>query len=195
MIEIMVPAIQNYLRDVPARPIVLTPGEYLFHLGDPVVAIHIVEAGAIHLSRYQSDGSVLVLQNAGPGTIVAEASMYSETYHCDATASGPTRLRAFSKAGLLRDLRGDPDFADVWARNLAHELRAARLRAEILSIKTVEKRLDARIAWHGDHATKRGIRKTIANEIGVSPEALYRELARRRRQSNSRRGNFLHEHV
>src|SRR3954454_18374754 len=115
MIAIMFTALENHLRALPSRPVVLGRGGYLFHRGDPVITIHTVEAGAIHLIRYQSDGAALVLQNADPGTIVAEASMYSETYHCDAVAPGATRLRAFAKADLLRHLRATPDFAEVWA--------------------------------------------------------------------------------
>jgi CRP-like cAMP-binding protein len=64
--------------------------------------------------------------------------------------------------------------------HLAHELQRARLHAEILSIRTVAKRLDAWLATRGGDAPHRGEWKTAANEIGVSPEALYREMARRR---------------
>ncbi len=179
----MLSAIEKYLHDVRSRRIVLGSGQYLFHLSDPVRAIHIVQVGWVHLVRHQSDGSLLVLQKAGPGSIVAEASVYSKRYHCDAVASDSAQLRAFAKTDVQQRLRREPNFADAWARHLAHELQQARLHAEILSIKTVAKRLDAWITWHGGEAPGRGNLKIVASEIGVSPEALYREMAKRRLQS------------
>jgi CRP/FNR family transcriptional regulator, dissimilatory nitrate respiration regulator len=58
-------------------------------------------------------------------------------------------------------------------------VQSARLRAEVLALKTVTARLDAWIAWNGPLPGK-GKWMTIAGEIGVSPEALYREIAKRR---------------
>jgi CRP/FNR family transcriptional regulator, dissimilatory nitrate respiration regulator len=180
MIFIMFVAIDN-LREVRSRTVALRSGQYLFHLGDPVRAIYFVKLGWVHLIRHQKDGAVLILQKSGPGSIVAEASLYSETYHCDAMALGPARLRSFAKLDMLLHLHSDPDLADAWARHLALELQKARLHAEILSIKTVTKRLDAWIASHGGGAPRKGEWKMIANEIGISPEAFYREMAKRRR--------------
>ena len=60
------------------------------------------------------------------------------------------------------------------------EAHLVRLRAESFSPRTVRERLDAWIAWSGEGHPAKGTWKTVANEIGTSPEALYRELARRR---------------
>jgi CRP-like cAMP-binding protein len=114
---------------------------------------------------------------------LAEASLYSETYHCDAVASGPAVTRVYSKAGLKRLLSNSPEISDIWANFLAQELQRTRLRSEILSLKTVAERLDAWIVWHGDSMAEKGQWKLVANQIGVSPEALYREVAKRRVRS------------
>ena len=74
----------------------------------------------------------------------------------------------------------DPAFATAWASYLADEVRGARLRAEVLALRTVAERLDAWAAAQGNLPPK-GTWKTVAQEIGASPEALYREIARRRR--------------
>lgn len=63
--------------------------------------------------------------------------------------------------------------------HLSREVRNARQRAEILSLRTVADRLDAWLAENGDMPEK-GLWKNVAEEIGASPEALYREIARRR---------------
>ena len=77
-------------------------------------------------------------------------------------------------------LAKSPEFSNVWSNYLAQELQRSRLRSEILSLKTVAGRLDAWIAWNGRDAPEKGEWKLLASEIGVSPEALYREIAKRR---------------
>jgi CRP-like cAMP-binding protein len=180
MIAIMLPSIEAYLQGLRARPRHVENGRPLFRRGDPVTHVHYVVTGAVHLVRYQTDGSALILQRAGPGSILAEASLYSGTYHCDAFASGDADLRAYAKAAVKKLLLRSPEFSDIWANYLAQELQRTRLRAEILALRTVSERLDAWIAGHGGSFPPKGEWKLVASQIGVSPEALYRELAKRR---------------
>lgn len=155
-------------------------GEHLFHQGDRVAVLHLVVEGRVQLVRHQVDGSALVLQRAGPGAIVAEASMVSDRYHCDGVATAPVRSLAVRKASIRARIASDPDFAMAFVAHLAREVQASRLRAEILSRRTVAARLDAWTAAHDGRPPARGEWKGVANEIGTSPEALYREIARRR---------------
>lgn len=180
MIMIMSGSIEPFLKSLRVRHRHVDGGQFLFHRGDAVKEMHFVLTGAVHLVRHQADGSALILQRSGPGSILAEASLYSETYHCDAVVFGRAEVRACAKAGFRRLLANDPTFGDVWAGYLARELQGARLRSEILSLRTVADRLDAWIAWNGGGAPMRGEWKLVAGEIGVSPEALYREIAKRR---------------
>ena len=156
-------------------------GVHLFRRGDEVSVLHLVVEGEAHLVRHRADGRTLVLQRALPDMVLAEASVFSECYHCDCVAVLPTRTLAVARSAVRTLLAVDPGFAEVWALHLAHELQATRLRVEILSLRTVAERLDAWIACHGDGVPPRGTWRTVANEIGTSPEALYRELAKRRR--------------
>ena len=180
MIIIMSQSIESFLQGLRARQRHVGVGQSLFHRGDLVREMHFVLAGSVHLVRHQSDGSILILQRAGPGSILAEASLYSQTYHCDAVAFGAAETRAYAKAGFRKLLANSAEFSDLWAGYLARELQSARLRSEILSLKTVAGRLDAWISWNGGGAPAKGEWKLVANEIGVSPEALYREVAKRR---------------
>ena len=50
-------------------------------------------------------------------------------------------------------------------------------------MRTVAERLEAWTAWNGSKSPKKGEWKLVANQIGVSPEALYREFAKNRRRS------------
>lgn len=157
-------------------------GAHLFHQGDEVRVGHVVREGAVHLIRHQVDGSAIVLHRAEAGMLVAEASLFSPRYHCDAVAVGPTRTATIPKHVFIDSLATEPGFAGVFAAHLAHEVQNARLRAEILSLRTVAERLDAWIAWSRDGLPPRGAWKDVAVQIGTSPEALYRELARRRKK-------------
>ncbi|SFI57623.1 hypothetical protein SAMN05216525_110176 [Bradyrhizobium sp. Gha] len=58
----------------------------------------------------------------------------------------------------------------------AHGLQHSRFQ---LSMKTVAARLDAWIEWNGKLPPK-GEWVSLAAELAVSPEALYREIGRRR---------------
>ena len=157
-------------------------GAHLFNRGDDVSVMHLVVDGEAHLVRHRADGAALVLQRAGAETVLAEASLFSNRYHCDCVAVMPICTLAVPRPAVRARLADDPEFAESWADHLAHELQATRLRAEILSLRTVGERLDGWIAWHGGRLPPRGKWKMIASEIGTSPEALYRELAKRRSQ-------------
>lgn len=157
----------------------LAQGVRLFRQGDPVRSVFVVEEGLIALTRHLRDGKSLVLQRATCRTVLAEASVYSETYHCDAIAEAPSRVFEWRKAVFLKHLRENEAFYDLWAAHLAREVQSARYRSEILTRKTVAQRLDGWLAWSGNKLPPRGQWKDIALQIGVSPEALYRELAKR----------------
>lgn len=160
----------------------LEGGTFLFHAQDPVAELFVVEEGEVHLLRRRPDGTSLILQRAGAGALVAEASLVSTHYHCDAITTRPTRVSAVAKPALLAAMTDDRDLALAWLTHLAREVRAARLRAEILALRTVAERLDAWLAEPDGMLPEKGSWHMLAGELGVSPEALYRELAKRRRR-------------
>lgn len=87
-------------------------------------------------------------------------------------------VRGISKSDFLRQFQEDADFARAWATRLAREVQPTRLRSEIPALRTVAERLEAWLTWHGLLPAK-GELKQVALQIGVSPEALYRKVARR----------------
>ena len=157
----------------------LRPGEYLFHLGEPIGALHIVLDGEVHLVRFETNGGSVILQRSGSGGVVAEASLFAQRYHCDAIARSATAVQSIPRRPLRDRLRRDPNFAEALMTHLAHEVQITRFRTEVLSLKTVAASLDAWEAWYGGLPPK-GEWRDLAHQIGVSPAALYRELAKRR---------------
>ncbi|PTM39398.1 CRP-like cAMP-binding protein [Bosea sp. 124] len=183
MIVIMFATLAPILARLPLHDCEFSAGAALFHRGDSVVGLHIMREGTAHLIRHQDDGAALILQRARPGAVLAEASLYSARYHCDARAETHVRTGMVLKPDLLRALETDVAVASAWASHLAHEVQRARLLSEILSLKTVKARLRAWIVWNGA-LPPRGQWHMIATEIGVTAEAFYREIARERRAAD-----------
>ena len=179
MIYIMSKNFADYLAPFEGRAQTLVSGQRLFHFGEPVTMVFLVLQGEIQLRRHQENGQLVILQRATAGDLVAEASLFSDRYHCDAVATTRTRVQPIAKQRLRSRLRTDPDFAEALTTHFAREIQSLRFRSEVLSLQKVASRLDAWKVWHGTLPPK-GDWKQLAQQIGVSPEALYREMAKRR---------------
>lgn len=179
MIAIMLKAFSHYLALLPSRLSEFMPNETVLKIEDPVTGLFVVESGLVHLLRFQEDGGRVVLQRAQRGAILAEASVFTTHYHCDAVCMLRTSLRRYSVNAVQKLLSQNAEAAQSYALHLADEVRVARRRAEILALKTVSERLSAWLIWHGGILPAKGQWHHIAEDIGVSREALYRELSRR----------------
>jgi len=180
MIEIMSDDFHNFLSRIPAVSRRFARGRLIFEQGDPVDNLYCVDSGEVHLLRRQEDGSAFVLQRAGAGTILAEASLTTPRYHCSAVAIKESTVAAFQRKKVLDLIAGDKTAAMALVMHLGREVRTARLRAEMGLLRKVSDKLDAWLAWNDDALPQKGNWHHVAQEIGVSPEALYRELANRR---------------
>lgn len=178
MIIIMWPGISLF-EDLKDRQ--FEPGDTIFRAGAAVTQVFLVRGGLTALVRPLPSGAQAILQRASRGNIVAEASVYAAQYHCDCIALEPTILACLPREVFRAALRADADLSETWAAYLAQSVQRARMRAEIRSLKTVAERLDAWIA-ENCHLPEKGQWQTLAYELSVSREALYRELARRRSQ-------------
>ena len=180
MMAIMSNPLFDTLLTLPHENCHFDSGTALFRQGDRVRSLHLVQAGSVHLLRHQIGGFSLTLHRASAGAVLAEASLFSDAYHCDAIATQETQTVSIAKARVTTAMADDPTLARNWAAYLAREVQATRFRAETLALRTVAERLDAWLAMHGGRMPPRGEWNTVAGEIGVSAEALYRELAKRR---------------
>lgn len=165
------------------RQLDLNPGQTLFLTGTPVEKVFLVRSGQVALVRRTAKGGTLRLQQAGAGEVLAEASVWSLRYHCDAEATQATKLATVPVNLFRRQLASDVGLADAWARHLARAVQTARFQAGLLALRCVAERLDA---WldAGNSLPPLGQIQTLAADLGVSREALYRELSRRRNMVN-----------
>ncbi len=159
----------------------LEAGESLFRREAKVERTFLVREGQISLRRPLQDGGLLTLHSVGDGDLVAEASLFAGHYHCDAVADLTTTVAVLPKAELLKQLEcdasGNQRSVNAFERT-AKELQTLRARLEIMRLRKVKDRLDAYIELFG--LPEEGGWVRVADWIGVSPPALYRELAKRR---------------
>ena len=179
MIVIMSDQFLPYLEPLLKTHKKLAPDEVLFRVGDRIRSMFVVVVGEVRLVRSLPHGAQLTLQRAAAREILAEASLFQSAYHCDAIAAVSSEVAIVPRRTLLDNLHSNPEFAAAFCAHLAREVQWTRAHAEILSLKTVSERLDAWLALNGERLPAKGQGRRIASEINVSPEALYREIARR----------------
>jgi len=179
MIAIMSYAFFEALLARAAAPRQYAAGAHVFHREDAVRSFHLLVEGGVSLVRHQEDGGALVLHAMRGPHVIAEASLYSKTYHCDCICDSDCAVAALPATAARELLRRDASLAEEWSAYLARELQNARRHAEILTHGKVASRLDAWIGWHGPLPEK-GEWKALARQLSISPEALYREIGRRR---------------
>jgi CRP-like cAMP-binding protein len=153
--------------------------ERVFLAGTIPFWMYYVISGEVTLERSGLHGESVVLQRTRQG-FVSEASLKVSRYHCDAIAITDTHVIKVPVKALARALDEDLAFAGRWINMLNAEVRRLRLHLERLSMKSIRERLIHLIETEGEggqFATPSGL-KTLAGELGITHEALYRTISR-----------------
>lgn len=179
MIEIMSDHWLHYFDGASSRT--LDAGGTLFRRGDQVEWAFLINEGRLFLQRALQDGELLTLHTANAGDLVAEASLFADRYHCDAVADIATTVCMIPKAKLvahLENVASSDRLSTKAFERTAREVQSLRTRVEIMRRRRVADRLDAYLELFGHPKDGEWVR--VADWIGVSPPALYREFAKRR---------------
>ena len=168
---------QHIFDDAPTETV--PQGAAVFRRESDVHAMYLVRSGVIALERPIRDGTALTLNVATVGMALAEASVFAKTYHCDAIARTNAQIAIVPRAAFRSALYERPDAALSLVETHAKEVQSLRARIEILRLRRVSDRLEAWLELNGQPPAGEWIR--VADQIGVSPPALYRELAHRRK--------------
>lgn len=120
----------------------------------------------------------MVLQRTRQG-FVSDANLKAAKYHCDALAIIDTTVLKIPIRAMSAELDRDPAFASRWIGMLNGEVRRLRLHCERMSMKSVKDRVLHLINTEVQNCTYSATTglKSLAGELGITHEALYRTLA------------------
>jgi CRP-like cAMP-binding protein len=159
----------------------LKAGQTLFRLGNRTAGFYEIVRGKVRLARVDASGREAILHMAAAGDAIAEASLFSPTYHCDAIATSDALVRLYPKAAVLAAFRRDPKAAQAFMAMLARQVMSLRTRLEQRNIHSARARLRHYLALHvgsdGRTIALSGTVKDLAGELGLTHEALYRTLS------------------
>jgi CRP-like cAMP-binding protein len=162
----------------------------LFRQGDRTFGIFHLVAGRIRLVRVTPDGVDVPMHTVRPGEFFAEASIFSQRYHCDAIALQDCTLLVYAKAALVNEFKRNTEELWTFAGQLAQRVQGLRTGLEVRQIRSARQRMLQALrlrcnpagVWQVD-----GTLKQLAAEIGLTHEALYRALAALERDGAIRR--------
>ncbi|MEO9526095.1 Crp/Fnr family transcriptional regulator [Roseibium sp.] len=154
--------------------------EHLFHTGDRILRMYLVLEGRLTMVRTLESGQELVVQRAGPGEFLAEASLFADRYHCDAICETDIACEVYDKRDLFTAL-GERDVSIAILEAYSRSIRILRSQIELRNIKRADDRVLAYLTLLP--ADEDGWRypslswKDVARTLGLSHEAVYRALA------------------
>ena len=145
--------------------------ETLFLQGAETTGLFIVLTGRVHLERVGPNGERFVIHRAEAGTTFAEASIFSEHYHCDAIVIETGEFIRIEKTAVLTAF-ADVEFARTYGREAARQIQAQRQLLEIVGIRSAEERVMAGLV--AGLLDGQGV--DFAALLQLSHEATYRAL-------------------
>ncbi len=150
-------------------------GDHLFSAGQKPIYMFFISSGEVLLERMGRHGESIVLQRTRYG-IVSEASLQSARYHCNGKVIAPSEITGVPIREIEAALKSDPEFSSRWIGMLNREVKRLRLQCERLSLHKVQDRLLHFLETEGQqgkYPLNSGL-KSLAGELGVTHEALYR---------------------
>ena len=116
--------------------------ERIYSQGDPAMGVKYIQKGAVKLSVTNEDGRDAVVAVLGPGDFFGEGCLAGQSF-CMATATAiePTSILFIEKQEMMRVLRAEHEFSDLF---IAHMLtRNIRIEEDLVDqlFNSSEKRL------------------------------------------------------
>lgn len=169
----MLPAPLNQLPHASRHSLRAEKGTILFRQGDQPRAYYFVEKGVVRLVRHSSAGDEITIHRSFSGETFAEASLFSDAYHCDALIESDATLFQLDKRATLTLMETDSKFASLLTARFAQQVQQYRRRIELLSVRSAELRVFLAV----EEGWLSGNIKGFASQIGLSHEATYRALS------------------
>ena len=161
------------------KSLYLAKGDRLFFQGETVSKMFLIQSGRIKLIRNTSAGTPVVLHVGNKGEAIAEASLFSDRYHCSAIADTQCNILFVDKNELLHYLQNNPHDMMALLGIFARQVRDLRTLNEIKNIHTAAERtlvfIRANMNVNNELILDLSL-KDLANKIGLAHETFYRTL-------------------
>jgi len=154
------------------RTIKMRHGDVLFRQRQSASGMYFVTSGCVTLQRTSSEGDTLTLHRATQGGYFAEASIFSDIYHCDAICTETGTAVEFAKDMVIAKMRSDPAFCESLTQLLAVQVQNYRSHIAIVAIRSAKDRVLAAVqaGYFTSTVTE------LATRINLTHEACYRAL-------------------
>ena len=146
--------------------------DLIFRMGDRSDGIFHLLDGEVHMTRVTESGDSITIHRAFSGESFAEASLFSDSYHCYAVAVRPCKTVKIDRLKILNQIETDPVFATNLTAHLARQVQNYRRILELRAIRSAEDRVYAGIVEGWFQSTV----LAFAGQLGLTHEATYRAL-------------------
>ncbi len=146
-------------------------GDILFREGESTNGLYICVSAVVHLVRSGPGGEPITIHRSAAGQPFAEASVFTERFHCDALIKRSGQVLRVPKAVVL-DGFNHPVFAKAYNRLMSRQVQQYRQLVEIISIKSAKERVYAAMIA----GFMQGTVIDLASQIALTHEATYRAL-------------------
>jgi CRP/FNR family cyclic AMP-dependent transcriptional regulator len=169
----------------------LAKGEAAFHEADPCHSVYIVCTGSLKLVTASSEGRVLLLRFAGPGSLLgaAEAVLGHAPYECSAIAAEPSTLAVIPSETFMRFVATYPESGTRLNIALSEQYKASQRETKFLAFGETSTARLARLLleWSSERGEVREgsvcipshvTHSELAQAIGSTRETVTRILGR-----------------
>jgi CRP-like cAMP-binding protein len=170
---------EEMLSDLKSKTLSLKKGDMLFLQNDEIINMYFIEEGRLKLQRDTLEGFTTIQHFALKGEVIAEASLFSQNYHCSAIADTSTQICYLKKIDLLNYLEKNSTATKKLLVLYSYQIKSLRAINEIKNIRSAKERTLAflRNEMNAHREIKLSFSlKDVAYRIGLSHEAFYRTL-------------------
>ncbi|RLL51743.1 Crp/Fnr family transcriptional regulator [Mariprofundus sp. EBB-1] len=184
--------LDQFLTDLKPSGLSLMKGEHLFLQGDQVEYFCFLKTGKIKLIRHTVEGGQALIHVALAGETFAEASLFSNAFHCSAIAVSASEIMRYKKSDLLSYLEQKPAAMKGLLRMFAQQVRDLRTVNEIKNIRSAKERIVTFVSNEMNEDNELCLSmplKDVAYKIGMTHETFYRELKKLEQAGVLQRGD------
>ncbi len=172
-------SLEEILSELKSTAFTIKKGTPLFSQGDHVSSFYYLKKGKLKLIRNTIEGGETLIHVAASHETLAEASLFSNQYHCSAFASMDSEVVSYSKEDLLCHIEQKPLMMKKLLQIFSQQVRDLRAINEIKNIQSAKARILAFIKNEMDANQELHLNialKDVAYKIGLAHETFYREL-------------------